>query len=189
MLEQENNRITGQYDLLSDSVKDDDEINSKRTEMATLYKSLQARIKKVESDIIFYEEHDSCPTCAQVISSELKTTAIGKHTHKKEEISNAVDTLYNKMQDIENRANEIIETKQQIVALQTSITETNVKIIAQQKYIKALQSETKDENDSKDSLVSAKGTLKDIAKEVISFSESKSKLKEDSYYLELTFTF
>jgi len=188
LLEQENKRITGQYDLLSDSVKDDDEINSKRTEMATLYKSLQARIKKVESDITFYEEHDSCPTCAQVISSELKTTTIGKHTHKKEEISNAVDTLYNKMQDIENRANEIIETKQQIVALQTSITETNAKIIAQQKYIKALQSETKDETDSKDSLVSAKGALKDIAKEVISFSESKSKLKEDSYYLDAAST-
>ena len=37
-------------------------------------------------------------------------------------------------------------------------------------------------------LVSAKGTLKNIAKEVISLSESKSKLKEDSYYLDAAST-
>ena len=156
--------------------------------MVALYKSLQARIKKVESDIIFYEEHDSCPTCAQIISTELKTTTIHKHTHKKEEISSAVDSLYNKMQEIEIRANEIIEAKQQIVELQNKITKCNANIIAQQNYIKAIQTETAPETNSEDVLALAKGTLKILAKEVVSASEGKSKLKEDSYYLDAAST-
>ena len=183
-LEEESRLLTEQYDLLSNSVKDDDEISTKRAEMASLYKSLQARIKKVESDILFYEEHDSCPTCAQDISTELKTTTIGKHTHKKEEISNAVDSLYNKMQDLEVRANEIIETKQTIVSLQNKITGNNANVIAQQNYIKAIQTEAERTIDSENSLDSAKGALKVLAKEVVLTAESKSKLKEDSYYLD-----
>jgi DNA repair exonuclease SbcCD ATPase subunit len=183
-LEEESRLLTEQYNLLSNSVKDDDEISTKRAEMASLYKSLQARIKKVESDILFYEEHDSCPTCAQDISTELKTTTIGKHTHKKEEISNAVDSLYNKMQDLEVRANEIIETKQTIVSLQNKITGNNANVIAQQNYIKAIQTEAERTIDSENSLDSAKGALKVLAKEVVLTAESKSKLKEDSYYLD-----
>ena len=183
-LEEESRLLTEQYNLLSNSVKDDDEISTKRAEMASLYKSLQARIKKVESDILFYEEHDSCPTCAQDISTELKTTTIGKHTHKKEEISSAVDSLYNKMQDLEVRANEIIETKQTIVTLQNKITGNNANVIAQQNYIKAIQTEAERSVDSENSLDSAKGALKILAKEVVQTAESKSKLKEDSYYLD-----
>lgn len=187
-LEKESSRLTEQYDHLKDSVKDDNEISARKTEMVALYKSLQARIKKVESDIVFYEEHDSCPTCAQIISTELKTTTIHKHTHKKEEISSAVDSLYNKMQEIEIRADEIIEAKQQIVELQNKITECNANIIAQQNYIKAIQTETAPETNSEDVLALAKGTLKILAKEVIHASEDKSKLKEDSYYLDAAST-
>jgi len=187
-LEKESSSLTERYNHLKDSVKDDNEISARKTEMVALYKSLQARIKKVESDIVFYEEHDSCPTCAQIISTELKTTTIHKHTHKKEEISSAVDSLYNKMQEIEIRADEIIEAKQQIVELQNKITECNANIIAQQNYIKAIQTETAPETNSEDVLALAKGTLKILAKEVVSASEGKSKLKEDSYYLDAAST-
>ena len=187
-LEEESRGLTEQYNLYSNSVKDDAEISTRRTEMVTLYKSLQTRIKKVESDILFYEEHDSCPTCSQVISTELKTTTIGKHTHKKEEICDAVDSLHHKIQELEIRANEIIETKLQIVDIQNKITECNGKIIAQQNYIRAIQTEATPEADSEDVLVNAKGTLKVLAKEVVSASEGKSKLKEDSYYLDAAST-
>lgn len=183
-LKKEINELTQRYNNLSNTVKDDAEITKRRTEMASLYKSLQTRIRKVESDITFYEEHDSCPTCSQVISTEFKTTTIGRHTHKKEEVSSAIDSLYNKMQDLEYRANEIIETKHQIVELQNQITANNGNVIAQQNYIQTLQAETKRSIDSENSLDSAKGTLKVLAKEVIQATESKSKLKEDSFYLD-----
>jgi hypothetical protein len=152
--------------------------------MATLYRSLQTRIAKIADEISFYEEHDTCPTCTQILPGELKENAIGKHTHKKEEISTAINTINDKIKKLEIRADEIIATKQKILELQKEITDCNTEIIGKQKFIKALQTETKPETESEDVLVSAKGTLKVLAKEVISSSESKSKLKEDSYYLD-----
>lgn len=183
-LTEESERLTGELRSLSDKIKDDDEINKRRTEMGTLYKSLQVRIKKISDDIAFYEEHDTCPTCTQILPGELKTDAIGKHSHKKEEVSTAIDSINNKIQELENRANDIIEIKQQILNVQDKITKVNTQIIGGQNFIKAIQTETENKTNSEDSLDSSKGTLKILAKEVVSASESKSKLKENSYYLE-----
>jgi DNA repair exonuclease SbcCD ATPase subunit len=183
-LTEESERLTGELRSLSDKIKDDDEINKRRTEMGTLYKSLQVRIKKIGDDIAFYEEHDTCPTCTQILPSELKTDAIGKHSHKKEEVSAAIDSINNKIQELENRANDIIEIKQQILNVQDKITKVNTQIIGGQNFIKAIQTETETKTNSEDSLDSSKGTLKILAKEVVSASENKSKLKENSYYLE-----
>ena len=182
--EEEVVRLTGELGSLSDSIKDDNEITKRRTEMASLYKSLQTRISKIADEISFYEEHDTCPTCTQILPGELKEAAIGKHTHKKEEVCTAVDTLNNKIQELENRANAIITTKQEILEIQSKISEYNTKIIAGQTVIQALQKQTISETDTKDVLAESKVSLKTLAKEVITASEDKSKLKENSYYFE-----
>jgi DNA repair exonuclease SbcCD ATPase subunit len=184
LFEEKSNGFSRELESLSNSIEDDNEISKRRTEMATLYRSLQTRIAKIADEISFYEEHDTCPTCTQILPGELKENAIGKHTHKKEEISTAINTINDKIKKLEIRADEIIATKQKILELQKEITDCNTEIIGKQKFIKALQTETKPETESEDVLVSAKGTLKVLAKEVISSSESKSKLKEDSYYLD-----
>lgn len=184
LFEEEVTRLTGELGSLSDSIKDDNEITKRRTEMASLYKSLQTRISKITDEISFYEEHDTCPTCTQILPGELKENAIGKHTHKKEEVGNAIDTLNNKIQELENRANEIITTKQKIFEVQGQISEYNTQIIASQTIIQTLHKQTISETDTKDVLVEHKATLKSLAKEVISASENKSKFKEDSFYFE-----
>lgn len=184
LFEEEVTRLTGELGSLSDSIKDDNEITKRRTEMASLYKSLQTRISKITDEISFYEEHDTCPTCTQILPGELKENAIGKHTHKKEEVGNAIDTLNNKIQELENRANEIFTTKQKILEVQGQISEYNTQIIASQTIIQTLHKQTISETDTKDVLVEHKATLKSLAKEVISASENKSKFKEDSFYFE-----
>lgn len=182
--EEEVVRLTGELGSLSDSIKDDNEITKRRAEMATLYKSLQTRISKIADEISFYEEHDTCPTCTQILPGELKEAAIGKHSHKKEEVSTAIDTLNNKIQEFENRANAIITTKQEILEIQSKISEFNTKIIAGQTIIQTLHKQTISETDTKDVLAESKVSLKTLAKEVILASDDKSKLKENSYYFE-----
>jgi DNA repair exonuclease SbcCD ATPase subunit len=184
LFEEEVTRLTGELGSLSDSIKDDNEITKRRTEMASLYKSLQTRISKITDEISFYEEHDTCPTCTQILPGELKENAIGKHTHKKEEVGNAIDTLNNKIQELENRANEIFTTKQKILEVQGQISEYNTQIIASQTIIQTLHKQTISETDTKDVLVEHKATLKSLAKEVITASENRSKFKEDSFYFE-----
>ena len=183
-LQQEATQLAENLKALKDSTADEPTVSQRRTEMVTLLKSLTQRINSARDQITFYEEHDNCPTCAQLLTGELKSTAIEKHSHKIEEINAALDSLNNKIAEVEARIDAISAIKNSIADLQDSIVDINSKIISEQNFIRKIQTEAERSVDSENSLVSAKSALKDLAKEVVSSAESKSKLKEDSYYFE-----
>ncbi|MGA1046518.1 MAG: AAA family ATPase [Minisyncoccia bacterium] len=183
-LQEEAEKLVKDLETLKESTKDEQTVSQRRTEMVTLLKSLTQRIDSARDQITFYEEHDNCPTCAQSLTGELKTTAIEKHSHKIEEINAALDSLNNKISEVETRIDEISAIKNSIADIQDSIVDTNSKIISEQTFIRKIQTEAERSIDSENSLASAKSTLKDLAKEVVSSAESKSKLKENSYYFE-----
>ncbi len=183
-LQQEATQLAENLKALKDSTADEPTVSQRRTEMVTLLKSLNQRINSARDQITFYEEHDNCPTCAQLLTGELKSTAIEKHSHKIEEINAALDSLNNKIAEVEARIDAISAIKNSIADLQDSIVDINSKIISEQNFIRKIQTEAERSVDSENSLVSAKSALKDLAKEVVSSAESKSKLKEDSYYFE-----
>ena len=169
-LQEEAEKLVKDLETLKESTKDEQTVSQRRTEMVTLLKSLTQRIDSARDQITFYEEHDNCPTCAQSLTGELKTTAIEKHSHK--------------IAEVETRIDEISAIKNSIADIQDSIVDTNSKIISEQTFIRKIQTEAERSIDSENSLASAKSTLKDLAKEVVSSAESKSKLKENSYYFE-----
>jgi len=173
-----------QLKTLKGNISDEATAVQRRTELVGLLKSLNLRIQNARDQIDFYEEHDNCPTCAQFLAGNLKASAIEKHTHKIEEINTALDSLNNKIEEVENRIDAISVIKNEIADIQDKIIEAKQQIIIEQNFIKKIQTETERYTDSENSLVSAKGTLKSLAKEVVQTSESKSKLKEDSYYFD-----
>jgi len=183
-LQEEAEKLVKDLETLKESTRDEQTVSQRRTEMVTLLKSLTQRIDSARDQITFYEEHDNCPTCAQSLTGELKDTAIEKHSHKIEEINAALDSLNNKISEVETRIDEISAIKNSIADIQDSIVDTNSKIISEQTFIRKIQTEAERSIDSENSLASAKSTLKDLAKEVVSSAESKSKLKENSYYFE-----
>ena len=183
-LQQEATQLVENLQALKDSVSDESTVTSRRTELVSLLKSLTQRIDSARDQITFYEEHDNCPTCAQLLTGELKSTAIEKHSHKIEEINAALDELNRKISEVETRIDAISVVKNSIADVQDSIVDVNSKIISEQTFIRKIQTEAEKSIDSENSLVSAKSALKELAKEVVSSAESKSKLKEDSYYFE-----
>ena len=183
-LQQEATQLVENLQALKDSVSDESTVTSRRTELVSLLKSLTQRIDSARDQITFYEEHDNCPTCAQSLTGELKDTAIEKHSHKIEEINAALDELNRKISEVETRIDAISVVKNSIADVQDSIVDINSKIISEQTFIRKIQTEAEKSIDSENSLVSAKSTLKVLAKEVVCAAESKSKLKEDSYYFE-----
>jgi len=187
-LQQENDALEQQLEALKNSTSDEQTIFNRRTEMVGLFKSLNQRIDAAKSQILFYEEHDNCPTCSQSLTGDLKITTIEKHTHKIEEISDALEKINSKLEGIEARIDEISIIKTTIADLQDKIVETNANIISEQNYIKKIQKETTAEFESEEVLITQKNILKEIAKEVVSVSTERSKLKEDSFYLDAAST-
>ena len=149
---------------------------------------MQLKLKKLNEEINFYNNNDSCPTCKQNISTELKTNTINTHTSTKDEIVTAIEQLYDKIKIKEEQLNDIITIKIKIVEVQRKITEENGKIIARQNYIKKLQNEIVEKTDEKENIDAAKQKLREIALEGIEVSKSKIKLREESFYLEAAAT-
>ena len=173
---------------LKESVADEQSSSAKRTELGGLLKSLSTRIKNAKDQILFYEEHDNCPTCTQTLTGELKESAIVKHTHKVEEISDAINTLNERIEALEARLDEISVIKSRMAEVQSDMVTVNTTIISNQNYIKKLQEESARVSNEAASIETARAELKSMAKEVVQNSENKSKFKEDSYYLEAAAT-
>jgi len=176
------------YRIFESEVSDELDAANKRAELGTLLKGLSDRIKKARHEILFYEENDNCPTCAQHLPSDLKTHAVEKHTHKIEEVNAAIDTINNKIEKIEKRLNEVSRIKKEMVNIQQRIVSTNTTIIAEQGIIKKLQNDKESSSQDLQSIQNAKEKLKELAKSVIQVNESKNKFKENSYYYDAAAT-
>ena len=182
------NVLTEEYNSLRQLVEHENKIQNNKIRMVDIYKSLQLKLKKLNEEINFYNNNDSCPTCKQNISTELKTNTINTHTSTKDEIVTAIEQLYDKIKIKEEQLNDIITIKIKIVEVQRKITEENGKIIARQNYIKKLQNEIVEKTDEKENIDAAKQKLREIALEGIEVSKSKIKLREESFYLEAAAT-
>ena len=176
------------YYIFESEVSDELDTANKRAEFGTLLKGLSDRIKKARNEILFYEENDSCPTCDQHLPANLKTHAVEKHSHKIEEVNAAIDTINSKIEKIENRLDEISRIKKEMVNIQQRIVSINNSIITEQGIIRKLQETKNSSSQDIQSIQNARDKLKEMAKAVLQVNESKSKLKENSYYYEAAAT-
>jgi len=178
------NVLQTNYSAQELSIEDINEQVKKKTELNSLYKNLIEKIKKAESEIHFYEEHDNCPTCNQIISEGLKTETVEKHSHKIDEVNTAIDQINEKITVVENRLTEIESIKKQLSDIQVLILRANNSIIASQSYIKKLMTDLDQKDDAVSSLISEKVTLKTMAKDIVALSTNRAKINEDKFYHE-----
>jgi DNA repair exonuclease SbcCD ATPase subunit len=170
---------------LKSSISDSVEKRNKRTEMGTLLKKLSERVKEQEGSIQFYNEHDVCPTCSQGLDDHLKNSAIATHTHKREEVETAIQTLASQLESIETRLNEINDIEEKISEHKSNIITYSSKIIASQNYIQKLQADLAGNTNDTANIVDETSKLKALAKEVVTHAGEKSKLSEDKHYLDI----
>jgi len=170
---------------LKSSISDSVEKRNKRTEMGSLLKKLSERVKDQEGSIQFYNEHDVCPTCSQGLDDDLKNSAITLHTHKREEVETAIETLATQLETIEARLNEINDVEEKISEHKSNIIAYSSKIIASQNYIQKLQADLASNTNDTANIEDETRQLKTLAKEVVGAAGEKSKLSEDKHYLDI----
>ena len=167
------------------SISDADEKRNKRTEMGALLRKLSERITNQETSIQFYHDHDVCPTCSQDLDEHLKGSAIELHTHKREEVQSAIETLGLQLEGVETRLNEIDAIEKKISEYTSNIIRYQSKIIASQTYIQKLQADLAVNNNDTANIEDETRKLKNLAKEVVTLAGEKSKLSEDKHYLDI----
>lgn len=166
-------------------IADAEKVYGQKDEMYGISKQLRDKISKTQKDIQFYHDHDSCPTCDQALTEDLKTKALAEHAAKETELITAMADLETKLADINKRIDDIMSIQGNISTEESKLIGINNQVIAGQKYIQKLQEEKLREEDDTGNLDEEKARLKALAKEVMTLVAEKTALNEEKYYQDI----
>lgn len=174
-------------------------LTNRMTGYSTTYEKLNDRLLSLrskdiqyENDIVqlvknskFYEEHDDCPTCDQVISQD-------KKTEKQEELKqNAIQIQSDKskaavaMNDLNISINSVLDSLNELKEKQGQILSNNEKIAVLQSEVDKTQKEINSLSGQNGDLKKAKVECDEFRESKDSFTERKLKYLEERTYNEV----
>jgi DNA repair exonuclease SbcCD ATPase subunit len=109
---------------------------------------LEASIAIYNNDIEFFSNHDDCPTCTQVISRELKNKQIENKSKELDESKEKLTILKEKYEEHKTKIYEINRINNKVRDLVVEISKNNNHIEQLKIYIKQLQREIDNINES-----------------------------------------
>lgn len=148
----------------------------------------QDKSKKLKSDYKFFEENDTCPTCKQSITEELRVEKKTNIESSIEELESATKDLKIKIHDITESLNKKKEFLKNYQDLQQQISTNNREIQWKQDSIRKIEEEIEKQNGGGANLIREQEKLKELAKEGISIEKelSSTKHKRDNHEVVLS---
>lgn len=110
-------KVDEQISKLNDSILDHEKVDSKARKLSILETQLETKITKLQEDIEFFHNHDTCPTCRQDIDETFKCDTITTKNTSMEETLSGVAQLRNEINNIRDRLKNIATIKSQITDL------------------------------------------------------------------------
>lgn len=161
------------------------DIESKIKIFVQLETQLNSSISKLKKDIVFFDNHDNCPTCKQGILHEFKDSQIKKLQHKIEECDSAIKKIDTKISKTTESLDSINNILDKIDILKKNITINETKIIEIEKTNKKindkiLELENKNNVSSKDEII-----LQSLHQNLEQLEEKRKFLIEEKTYLDV----
>ena len=176
--------IQKHIDVLQKKIQDKLSVEKKSKKLLQLESKIETNIKKNEKDIAFYEEHDNCPTCQQIIDSEFKA---GQVIERKSKVNTQREGLTEISAEIA-KANQRIEEINGIIKHITSHNNEIVKhtstISAVHAFINKLQREVEALSAHKDSIESENAKLRELKEELGTLVKRQEELATEKQYYE-----
>jgi DNA repair exonuclease SbcCD ATPase subunit len=169
---------------LQSKVTDKLSVEKKSKKLLQLESKIETNIKKNEKDITFYEEHNNCPTCEQVIAGEFKAEQIIERKTKVttqrqglEEIATQIAQTNSRIEEIHNIISHVSDHNNEIVKHNSTISAVN-------KYISKIQAEIESLSIHKDTIEEENEKLKEFKAELTSLMDIQEKLSIEKQYFE-----
>lgn len=99
---------------MESTIADSAQVHTKLKKIERLYDIADAKIKKVEGEIEFFNNNDDCPTCRQAIEQVFKDKSIDEKMTMLTQLVTAKDDIVNQQQVISSRILEIDEVNDQL---------------------------------------------------------------------------
>lgn len=182
------NLIQKHIDILSKKIADKLSVENKSKKMLQLEAKMETNIKKIDKDIAFYEENDSCPTCKHDLETDFKAQQIEERRKKKSVLETGINDINAQITKINERIEEIQNINKHINAHNNEIVKHNSTISAINKYVGKLNKEIQELTNRKDSLEEENTKLKDLKVDLNDVIKKQEDLSVEKQYYEYTST-
>jgi DNA repair exonuclease SbcCD ATPase subunit len=176
--------IQKHIDVLQSQIADHMAIQKKSSKLIQYESKLESRLKKLDKDVVFYHDHDNCPTCKQGIDHEFREQQITTLNETKQEVNTALVDLENQIQETNNRIEKIQEINAHISAHNNEIIKQNSTVSATHAYIDKLRKEIGDLSTKKDSLEEENIKLKELKNQLSELLTKQQELATEKQYYE-----
>ena len=147
-------------DALADALVGETGTLAKTNKVVTLIEKLKSKHKTSHKRIKFYEDNDNCPTCEQIIDTEIKANKILDIQSTITETTNAVDVLSKEhvqlretLEKYDTMNSEVISIQKKIMTIDAGIDSNQKSILKIQNNIsKILESDDDDDTEARNSL-------------------------------------
>ena len=158
---------------LNDEIAELNDPEKQEKQLKDLGKKLKSKVNKLNKDKGFYIKTDSCPTCKQSLSEDLKRERIS-------ELDTKIDEINGAFEDIDARLAEVVSPLEKLRELSESISKQIQITHTQNGTIKALTAQQKDLESSSSSIEQEATKLlsmqEDLKSVTLSLIDSKKQL-------------
>lgn len=194
-IEKTNNEITILQTSLKDFSNDRSNLIDNITDLSAVSNSIETIVRevngleiesiKIQKDISFYHNNDTCPKCKQGIVHEFKQEIIAEHQTDLKAIDTSIQNIKISENKLQERILEIRDTQKRINELSDVITTTNSDIRFNEQYIQRLKLEAHDLEKKVGNIDTEKKKLKDIAAEALIVAKERSDLNRTQHYFDI----
>ena len=107
-------QIEDNIEELIKTISDKAEIKQKKEKANSIYLELNSSLKNHKKELMFYHDHDNCPTCKQGIEHTFKENIVTEKGTKIQELTQGLEDLSVKIEGYNNRLEEISKVEDEI---------------------------------------------------------------------------
>ena len=165
--------------VLQQKTEDEQKINSRIDKLRHLRHKIEAKLAILDNDIKFFEKHDNCPTCKQVIEEDFKIDAVSNKQKEIDDITLGLEKLTTQYDEASVKLSEIVDIVSQINTNKMEQYKVENTISSLIKYRDQLHSEIDNINTSQAidediKITDLENELNDVAKRYNEVSEQKN---------------
>ncbi len=176
--------IQKHIDVLQKKIEDKLSVEKKSKKLLQLESKIETNIKKNEKDIAFYEEHDNCPTCRQVIDGEFKAEQVTERKNKVVTQREGLEEITAEITKANERIDQINAIIKHISAHNNEIVRHTSTISAVHAFVNKLQREVEALSTHKESIESENAKLRELKEELGVLVKKQEELATEKQYYE-----
>ena len=169
---------------LQKEILDATKINAKHQKLHTMEAKLENTCNKHKKDLRFFESHDDCPTCQQVIDNAFKTTMIDKKKDKVVELDSALGQIEKEIKTTEMKLDNVNKTMVLIREKELLINRFETSITEIKKQKEKIQNEIDSLSNENQSTAVQTGELNQLQEQLTDLGKDKLSQKEEMVYID-----